>query len=512
MTTPSLASRLIRDTGHAASGRLASIAFWLLATPPILRRLGAVEFALWAIFLAIAGYLTGLDLGLAQGTLRHVAASRATRDDRSAAAHVALGLGGYLALGLAWVAILLLLARPAMSWLQVPPALTVEARWALLGGAVVFTVAGWCNVLMAALQGLGRFDLANRAMLAAIASQGAGVWIVLLRGGGLPSLVLAVLAGWAIGVAVAVLQMRRAEGGALLRNPFVRGVHVRDALAFGVPMQAATLFASAHQQIDKFLLARLVTLATVTPFDLGFRAASALATLPQQLLLAVVPAAAQLPRDGDASPLRRLYGEGQRYVMACTAVWLSAVAGAAPRLMRAWLGPGHESAALALEGLAIAWALALATGMGTSIARGIGRTGLEARFAAVVLGVHVAASLWLIPREGLAGAIQATVLANAIGAAVFMGLLSRALAWPMGSMLVAPLVAPTLAALAGFGVGRLVDRVLPAWTGISGWLAAATVSAAGALTATVLLVALRVLRRGDLDRLGAAVRPVAERS
>ena len=76
------ARRLLADTGQATFGRVLSLGVWTLLVPHLLRGLGAEGFALWSLFFALTGYLSALDLGFSQGTLRHVAAARAATGAR----------------------------------------------------------------------------------------------------------------------------------------------------------------------------------------------------------------------------------------------------------------------------------------------------------------------------------------------------------------------------------------------------------------------------------------------
>ena len=497
-------SRLLRDSAHAASGRIASVLLWVVLTPAILSTLGPERFALWAIFLALTGYLTGLDLGIAQSTLRHVAAARASHDFDRVGAHATLGWIGYAALGAVWMAVTLLVAPAVLGALRIPAGLQEEGRIALITGAAVVAVSGAANVGIATLQGLGRFDLANQALLAALGAQGILAWISLTRGGGLTGLVFAVFAGWVVGVVVALVLLAARVPDFRWRPPRAALQHAREALSFGLPMQLTNLCALAHQHVDKFLLARMVTLAVVTPFELGFRFASAAATIPQQLLLALVPAVARLRTEGRDAELRHLYATSERFLMALTAVWLASLLASAPRLIAAWLGAGHTEAVMVARGLTVAWAIALTTGIGTSVARGIGRPDLEARFAAVVVIVHVAASLVLIPRLGLQAAVFATVLANAVGAAWFLLSLSHAMAWPRRTVLLDPFLGPALGAAAGVCAGWAVDRVLPPLSGAAAWAGAAGVAAAAAVIALAMLFVLGALRGEDVRRLRVA--------
>ena len=167
--------------------------------------------------------------------------------------------------------------------------------------------------------------------------------------------------------------------------------------------------------------------------------------------------------------------------------------GGADRLYAAWLGGGHADAALALRGLGVTAFVALATGMGTSVARGIGRTDLEAWFAFVALAVHTCLSLWLLPLYGLKGALIAILAGNVVGAAFFLTRLARALNWPLWRAMLRPCLVPALAIALATLAGVWIDHLLPHGPRALEWAALAAVAAASAGAALAVLLAGRHL-------------------
>jgi len=156
-------------------------------------------------------------------------------------------------------------------------------------------------------------------------------------------------------------------------------------------------------------------------------------------------------------------------------------------LLQAWLGAPPPGAAAITALLAISWAVALSTGMGTSLARGIGRTSLEARFASVVLTVHLILSLILIPRMGALGTAIATVVANTVGACVFLVEVARAMEWRWQGTTIEGRVVPVIASVLGAAGGIALARVWPAAEGLTAWLRALGVASAAAAIAAIAL-------------------------
>jgi O-antigen/teichoic acid export membrane protein len=504
-TAPGLGRRLASNTLHAATGRLASVLVWLLFAPALLEALGPAGFGVWALFFALTGHLAALDFGLVQATLRHVSAARERGDAEEAEDFATLGLLGFAALGLAWGLAVWLLGDAVLEWLRVPADLLPAAAFAVSASAPVFVFLGAANVLMAVTQAHGRFDLANAVSLSIAGQQAVGIPLVLHFHGGLRGLVLNVGIGWVLGAGLGLALLPRAAPGMRLRSPARALARLRRAAAFGLPLQLTSLLTVANQHLDKFLLSRFVGLASVTPYELGARVATAAITFPQFLLLAVLPAASALHAAGDTARLRELYERGGRLVLVATAVTTAALLAAAPRLFSVWLGGGYDGAALALRGVAAAWAVAMTAGMASAVARGIARTDLEAWFHVASTTVHALLSLWLLPGLGMSGALVAYVAGHAAGALLFLRLLASALRWPFARVMLAPLVCPAAACAAGTLAGLALDRWLPArQAGVEGWmwLGLVAASAAGAALATALLWG--YVRPAELRRLLAA--------
>src|SRR5262249_54795861 len=153
-----------------------------------------------------------------------------------------------------------------------------------------------------------------------------------------------------------------------------------------------------------------------------------------------------------------------------------------------------SDAALALRALTIAAGFSLATGMGTTIARAVARTDLEAWFAFCTVSIHAALSLLLLPRVGLPGALAASQISHAAGAALFLVLFARTLAWPLGSVVLKPCGVPLLAILVGAGVGAVLDRLIPVQPGLLGWTQLALVAAGATLATFGVVVVTRYFR------------------
>lgn len=481
--TAPLGRRLASNTLQAASGRIVALVAWLLLTPPLLRALGSAEFGLWSLFFALTGYLGALDLGLSQATLRFVAAARARGDHAEAGEMATLAALGYVLLGLAWLLIIVTARDPLLAYLRLPLELRPTAAFAFTVGAAVFAFAGLTNVTVAVLQAYDRFDLGNRVALTLSLAQVAGILFSLGRGAGLRGVVLATGAGWALAFLVGLVLIRTGAPPFRWGAPARAMRHVRKTVGFGGPMQIANVLGVAHQQLDKLLLSRYVSIVAVTPYELGLRVATAASTFPQLLLVAIIPAASELHTFDERERLRELHARANRYVLSVAAIVTAALIGGATPLFAAWLGPSSAAAPLALQGLAVAAYFAVAGGVGAAIARGAGRTDLEAEFAGVALVLHLALGLVLVPRFGLIGALVAVTAGNIAGMLWFFARLAAALGWARLPLLLEPFGVPLVAAALGAAAGLLLVARAPGMLVAAPWPAAAAAAGGAALIA-----------------------------
>ncbi len=489
----SLARRLVTNTLHAASGRIVAIVLWLALTPAILRAIGPDGYAVWSFVFALTGYLNAFDLGLAAGTLRNVAAARSRDDHEDAGRYATLGALGYLALGVLWLAVTPLVQGPVLAFLRVPASVLPEASFAFVVGAAIFMLMGLTNVALSVAQGYDRFDLGNVVAMTSSVGQIVGILIALNRHLGLPGILVTTATAWAIAWITGLVLLRVHLPAFRWVGPAQAWSRARETFAFGGPMQVSRVLSVTHQQLDKVFISRWVQFAQVTPYDLALRAVTAASTFPQLLLLAVLPEASAMHADGRPERLAMLFERGTRWVLFASAIVVAALLAAADRIFVAWIGHADPAGALALRGLALAAAVALATGMGTSVARAIGRTDLEAEFAGVALLVHGALGIVLVPRMGLPGALVSIVTGNTVGASWFMWRLSGLLQWRRLPIVFKPLAVPTLAVALGSLAGVLLARTLPAATGAREWGVAIAVSGIAAVVVVVVTFATRYL-------------------
>jgi len=491
-----LGARLARNSFHSASGRVVAILAWLALTPALVRALGPEGFGVWSLFYALAGWMSSLDLGFSSVALRFGAAARARAAGEEAGEFATLAALGYVALGVVWILLVLLLRAPALDLLRIHGPPRALAELAFVAVAPMFVLSGITNTTVAVLQAWDRFDLANAVTLSVSLGQVTALLVALHQGGAFAYCVAAVMTGWLLALLVGLVLVARGAPGFRWSAPHLAAGRFAEALQFGMPLQAANAIAVLHQQLGKLLMVRMVSLASVVPYELGLRVSTACSTFAQLVVVAMIPEASVLHAQAASERLHQLYRRAGRFVTGAAAVATAGLVAAAQPLFSAWLGHPDPAAALALRGLATAAYAAIAGGVSGAIARGVGRTPIEFEWSSVALVLHGALGLALVPRFGLLGALLAIGCANVVSALWFALRLCRTQGWPAGRALWEPFVLPALAVAAGVAAGSPLAHAIH-----MPWLALGVSGAVSALGCFAVLLVTRHLSWGELAAL-----------
>jgi O-antigen/teichoic acid export membrane protein len=448
---PPLAPALRRNALANVLGRGASALIWVAVTPFALARLGPERFGVWSLFLALSGYFAALDFGMASAVARWVALGLARGEGRAASGAVLRALTVALGLGVIWLLACVLGRAVFCRLFHVPDALAAEVRASLLVFGASMALLSVSQVYQGALAGLQRLDLSNVALLGGLSVNVAILLVGLARGGGLAAVAWAAFAGQFVCASLA-WRLYAARVRALPSSGDPSAVRWRDIFAFGGMVQITNALIVGQMQAPKFVIGAFGSLAEVTVFELGWRVANAVWSMPLLIQGALVPAAARASATGPDA-VRDVLAWGTRWMTALTGVMLAGLALGVHALFRIWLGAGHDEAAGVAMLLALAFALGTPAIPGCAVARGAGRPDLEATGFAIALAVNTGAMIALVPGYGVRGAAIAQVISFAIMSAGVAIMLGRWLRIPLAiSLGWAPLARLALPALAAAGV------------------------------------------------------------
>lgn len=424
---PTTAPRLARNALSSAARYVLPAGLALLVTPYALGVLGADRFGLWALAGVVLTLSRVLDLGLQRAIVRAVARDHGGGTLTEGAEAVAVGRGAMALLGVAYVAVVFL-ARDALvaDVLRLPPDLWAEARYVLVGTALVAAVEAVFMPFQAALDGIGRMDVSSAIDAVQRSVSSLAVVAVLGLGWGLPGLVWKNLAT----VAAAGLWYRAA---ATRRAPELSAVpaslapaRLRQLLAFGRHVQAVNVSALVLETVAKVALGRSVGVAAVAVYELALRVVNQLGGALLAAAAAVYPAAAEravLP-NGPAG-VRSIYCGATRYLAWLVLPAYGLLFALAPSFVRVWLGPGYEDVARTMAVLGAGYLVGVLAAPAHMVAQATGGERASSLAAAATVATALAGIALLLPPRGTAGVVAAVSAGVAVGGVVVWILFAR---------------------------------------------------------------------------------------
>jgi O-antigen/teichoic acid export membrane protein len=446
-----LARRVVRAAASNVTGRFTSILVWFLLTPVILDAVGPVEYGLWALVTSLVSYGFLLDLGVSATLTKHVAEHAARGEYETARDYVATAVRFQALLGLVVLLFALLLA------ILLPAVLRVEAELRdqipilvlLMGVTVALSLAA--SPVTAVLRGIQRFDLANVLVVANTLLTAAGILLALRAGGGLVGIVAATIPPTILTSALGVALVARAAPEIRMGWRGASRTHGRRILRFSAPIFGVQVAGVLQSRTDEFVIATLLSVASVTPYTLARRLSELPQIVGEQALKVLLPLSSELEAGRDTARVRAAFVAGTRIALALVAPLGLVIAFLAGPILTVWVGPAYADPGPVVAILVGAVILDAALWPCGYVLQGIGRHTPLAAIAVASGIVNVALSVLLVGPLGLNGAALGTLLGHALGLALTVPWVVRVLVLAPAD-LVTRIAIPALAPLVPMAV------------------------------------------------------------
>ncbi len=434
----------------------------LIATPLIIDHVGKAAYGVWTVSMAIVIYVGIVEAGMAPAVQRYIAVARGADDDAGAARVFWSTLAFYLGIGLFAALIIELLAAQIASIFSFPYELEQQATELLriVGLAVPLGMA--MAALANLLQGQGRFT--SIAVTAALGSVGylTAVAVLVSCGATLAQL------GWAVIAQQVVLLVSRAliaAGSLRVRPGFVSGEDAVAIVGLSARLQLSVASLIINGQSDRVVAGLVAKPAVVGEVGIASQLAEAGRLVAAAPLVPIFNRFASLQGAQDRAALQTVFAKVDR-------LWFTASIGGtligiavAPSLVSGWLGSGFALAGAFASMLIAAYGSNLLFGVRSSYLRARGSAGLEARLAAVLIGLNLAFTVPLAIAFGATGVVAGTLIAYIIGggwfALRFGGYAPEVARIPRRALAGAVLLGVAFA-LVGGSLAALVASVVPA--------------------------------------------------
>lgn len=472
--------------------RIATAALSLATIPIVVSKLGLAAFGTWEALVALASVAAMFQYAI-NGTLVWRISEAYGRGDADEIRRL-LRIGA----GAAWMIFLIvwpvawLLRGPAVRFLGVAPDIAQLAIPMFPIVAALVLLNGLSEALEAVVSGCQRTGLVNVVGACAHALNYAAVIVLVLRGGGLWSLVIGQAIAFGVRLTGAWLAARTSFGVISLVPQLPRRSDLSMARYSGLLM-VGSLAAALRDQTDKVVLASLASPTWVGYYGIAVRLSTLVMEIIRFVYYPILTAVGALNAIGDWEGVRKLYRRLMAVVSIVTGLIVVLVLGLADYIIIFWIGrPIPEVTVLLWWLMAGSAAAAMLTGPGTAICRGCGRAGIETVYLAVNLVLNLALTVSLVLLFGPIGTAIATGSTWALSSILFLIVLHAGVDLPVSASRRAALTT-ALAAVVAVAVYWLSGRIgLPDGRAEAIWYGA-VLGTAGVLAYLGALVAVRLM-------------------
>ena len=260
--------RMIVNVGSNWATLIFATAVYFFLAPYVARKIGAEGYGLWALLVALVGYMGLIDLGVRGAITKFVATAHAAGRHDEAGRITSAGLILFTGVALAAVGIGSVVALYADRFLEVRPELLEPTRQAvfLAGLTIAFSIVG--SVFSGVITALQRFDHINAVEAVVLVVRTAATVYALQSGGGLVALFEIQLVTGLARTAIYGLWMRRVYPDLHLRLTRVWELAPK-ILSFGVVALLIQASAALISYSDAMLIGVFLPLEAVTFFVIG---------------------------------------------------------------------------------------------------------------------------------------------------------------------------------------------------------------------------------------------------
>ena len=420
-----VAKSIARNTASNLAGQVVQLVTMVILTPFIIHELGINTYGIWVMLTAITNYYGVLDMGFSCAYVKYIAEYKEKKDENVIRDIIATGF--YTSLSIALAVFLLgsvfrneLLSQFARGYNHIE---YVKASYSL--ALILFCFVYLGQFFQSILDGYQRMELKN---ISAIIQRLSNFFLVLLLlhyGMGLYGLVLSGLLSWAVFLIVSFCLAKSLFRQLSLSVRHISMQKFLVMMSFGWKVQITVVSAWFLENLEKLLLGYFTGMATVSIYDIAVKIRTVSRMPVMAYINTLIPAASELSVRPDPKGIREFYLKCNKWLMLILFPVCGFVFANSNLIVHAWVGPGFETAALVLQILMLGNILNLATGCGTSIARGINKAGMESKYQVIAVVLLFLLGYYCSKHYGLIGLSIASAVALGIPSLWFISVFNR---------------------------------------------------------------------------------------
>ena len=397
-------------------GTVINLATWFFITPFMLMELGKTQYSLWALVAPLAAYGSLLNLGIGSALIKYVAEYRARGENEQASEVIATALALYCVLGAVVIIVGVILAPFVPSFLHVPAGEHHTASLVTIIAAIGVAVELPATAAFSVLQGLARYDLINIIASLAIVTIGLCIATVLLLGGHVIAVMVALIPLTFIWQVPAIWAIHRTAPEIRFGLRGAKLHRARRLTSFGSAMFGIQVSYVLNLQTDEFVIGAAINVNRVASYSVARRLATLPGQLAAQFVAVLLPVASQLEAEGDTSLLGSVFVSGMRLSTALfIAVGGGLIAFAQP-FLAVWVNRSFARSADIVVLLTVAGLFQALLAPATQMLQGMSRHRPLVVFAIGAGLLNLALSIVLVGPWGVAGVAAATVIAAVVQA------------------------------------------------------------------------------------------------
>ncbi len=436
-----MTTKVIKGSIWTLAGNVAPLAVSLVATPFVIRLLGAEGYGVYILIGLIPAYLGFADLGMSMASTRFGSEAYGEGDRQKEARVVRTAAMIAVVVAVPVAALIAIFAPQIIALFNVPDAFRGDALVALRLASITFVINFLCLIFNTPQLARLRMDLntlinAGSRILGIIA-----IPIVLYLGYGIVGAVSVLLATSVLNLLGHLIVSRRLLPDLL--GTSIDRTMVAPMLRFGGALVVASIAAITLSNAEKGILASTVSATALAYYSVAFTLANMMTLFSGSMVQSLIPAFSQLQGEPKRAQLDSIYSRGLRFSMLWSLPVLVFLALIAKPFFTMWAGPefGRESSWPFYFLLAGLFFNVFAYLPHTAILAA-GRTNILAKLYWLELGPYMVIVWFLASRYGPSGAAAAWSIRTIADAAIHFYLAKRVAG-----------VAPPWQGLTGFVIG-----------------------------------------------------------
>ncbi len=379
---PSFTNVIAKNTIYNALGKFWIIFSNLLIIPFIINNLGIELYGIWALSLMISSASLVFDLGLSSSIIKFTAQYFTSKNNNLLNGLISTSITVYiiifsLLVGFGFIFMPLI----TIYILNIPDFLYNQAIYAFRLVLIAFFMGGLSNILVAILLGAQRMDITNKLIIATSTLQVVGVLLVLHWEFGLYGLIINLIFVQIIQL-ILLFKILHRINSEIKFNHFSFDKNIfKNLFSYSGKLQIINGTQFIIEQVTKIFIVNFSGLGGVSYFDIAMKVVGFIRLIPLLLLSALIPAVSKLDAQNENHKLIPLYIRGSKYILIVTIPIIIFIILFAPFIVEFFLKTQQEVLSYSIQLLAIVYGFNLLTGMGTTIARGIGKLNYETNYA-----------------------------------------------------------------------------------------------------------------------------------